>query len=285
MMALAVTVDPRYHDAVIFSLDAVLTGIDGAPVLEAAINLLRKLLDAGIAAAVCVSRPDGQQLLKTAGIDHLFAVCVNGATAAVLAEATRRLGVRAGRSVVVDDASSGVAAAHSGGFALVIGIDRTGSADRLLSSGADVVAQDLNAVVVRRGDRRISELPDAVKSYGQIIGVLDAREPVLFLDYDGTLSPIVSDPGAATVVPGAAEALENLASQFPVAILSGRDLADIRTRVPIPGLWYAGSHGFELSEPDGTYHRNDAAANSVGVLEGAAAELDVILAQIPGVRL
>ena len=54
---------------------------------------------------------------------------------------------------------------------------------------------------------------------------------MLFVDYDGTLSPIVNDPGAVTLVDGAAKALESLASQCPVAILSGRDLADIRARV------------------------------------------------------
>jgi alpha,alpha-trehalase len=116
----------------------------------------------------------------------------------------------------------------------------------------------------------MSEIPDAVESYGQIIGVLGARESALFVDYDGTLSPIVADPSAATLVDGAAEALESMASQCPVAILSGRDLADIRTRVGIPGIWYAGSHGFELTGPDGTYHQNEAAAAAVGVLKRAA---------------
>ena len=46
-----------------------------------------------------------------------------------------------------------------------------------------------------------------------------------------------------------------------MAILSGRDLADIRDRVGIPGIWYAGSHGFELIGPDGSHHHNDAAAD------------------------
>ena len=280
-MTLPVTVDPRYHDAVIFNLNAVLTDTDGVPVFESTVNLVRKLLDVGIATAVYSLHPGGQQLLKAAGIDDLFGVCVDGVPAAALVEATRRLGVRPQRSVVVDDAGAVVAAAHDGGFALVIGVDRTGHADRLLGCGADVVVADLDDVAVRVGDRRISQLPDAVESYGQIIGVLGAREPVLFFDYDGTLSPIVADPGAATLVDGAAKALESLASQCPVAILSGRDLADLRARVPIPGIWYAGSHGFELTGPDGTYHRNEAAAAAVGILERAAAELGESLAQIP----
>lgn len=281
-MTSRVTVDPRYHDAVIFNLDAVL---DGVTVVDSTVKLVRKLHDAGVASAVYGLRPGGQQLLKAAEIDDLFGACAEGGLGSVLADLIGELGVRAERSIVVDNDGAGVAAAHEGGFAVVIGVDRAGNADKLRSCGADVVVADLEEVSVRRGDRRMSELPDAVKSYGQLIGVLDARDPVLFLDYDGTLSPIVADPGAATLVEGAAEALQSLASQCPVAILSGRDLADIRSRVPIPGIWFAGSHGFELTGPDGTSHRNEAADAAVGLLERAAAELDEALAAIPGVRV
>ncbi|MGA9493589.1 MAG: trehalose-phosphatase, partial [Mycobacterium sp.] len=283
-MTLPVTVDPRYHDAVIFNIDAVLTEANDVPASESTINLVRRSRNAGLATAVYSVRPGGQQLLKSAGIDDLFGVCVEGVQAAVLVEATRQLGVRPQRSVLVDDAGAGTAAARAGGFAFVIGVDAV-NADRLLGCGADVVVAYPDEVAVRAGDRRISQLPDAVESYGQIVGVLGAREPMLFLDYDGTLSPIVADPSAAALVDGARQALESLASQCPVAILSGRDLADIRARVPIPGIWYAGSHGFELTGPDGTYHRNEAAAAAIGVLEGAAAELSQILADIPGVRV
>ena len=144
---------------------------------------------------------------------------------------------------------------------------------------------DLADVAVRSGDKRMSQLPNALDSYGQLIGVVGGRQPFVCLDFDGTLSEIVSDPDAAILVDGAAKALENLAAQCPVAILSGRDLADIRDRVGLPGIWYAGSHGFELIGPDGSHHHNDAAASAVPVLESAAAELREELAQIPGVRV
>ena len=137
---------------------------------------------------------------------------------------------------------------------------------------------DLADVAVRTGDRRISELPNALASYGQLIGITSARESMVFLDYDGTLSPIVSDPDAARLVDGAAEALELVAAACPVAVLSGRDLADVRSRIDMAGIWYAGSHGFELTGPDGTYHQNEEAAVFVPVLERAAAELS----QTPG---
>ena len=266
------------------------------PLFEATVALARKLQGIDVATAAHSSSPGWQQLLKAAGVDDLFDVCIDGTAAdgvgvagnpdpSVLLEATRRLGVPPQRSVVVGDTDAGVTAGRDGGFALVIGVDRTGHTDKLLRCGADVVLADLADVAVRTVDKRISELPNALESYGQLAGIAIARELVLFLDYDGTLSPIVSDPGAAALIDGVAEELERLAGVCPVAILSSRDLADIRTRVGIPGIWYAGSHGYELIGPDGSHHQNEAAAAVVPVLERAAAELRDSLAQIPGVRV
>ena len=236
-MKLPVTIDPRYHDAVLFNLDVALT--NDVALFGAMVDLARKLQGIHVAAAAYSSSPQCQQALKAAGIDDLFGVCIDGIAAgcgtaetpdpAVLLEATRRLGVRPQRCVVVENSDAGVAAGRDGGFALVIGVEGTGRADDLARNGADVVVADLADVAVRAGDKRISEIPNALESYGQLIGITSARESVLFLDYDGTLSPIVSDPSAATLVDGGAEALELVAAACPVAVLSGRDLADIRT--------------------------------------------------------
>ena len=87
-MTLPLTIDPRYHEAVIFNLDTVLADTDGGPVLESTIKLVRKLLDAGVATAVYSLRADGQQLLKAAGIDDFFGVCVDGVPAVVLVDIT-----------------------------------------------------------------------------------------------------------------------------------------------------------------------------------------------------
>ena len=241
-MKLPVTIDPRYHDAVLFDLDGALA--TDVPVFGATVDLARKLQGIGLAAAAYSSSPQCQQALKTAGIDDLFGVCIDGVAgergtveapdAAVLLEATRQLGVRPQRCVIVENSAAGVAAARDGGFALVIGIDGFGRADDLARSGADIVLTDLADVAVRTGDKRISTLPNALTSYGQLIGITSARESMLFLDYDGTLSPIVSDPDAARLVDGAAAALDLVAEVCPVAILSGRDLADVRSRSAYP---------------------------------------------------
>ncbi|MBJ7338143.1 trehalose-phosphatase [Mycolicibacterium sp.] len=292
-MTSLITIDPRFHDAVLFDLDGALAG--GVSAFGPTIDLVHELQGAGVAAAAYSSSPQCLQAMKAAGIDDLFEVCIDGPAAdrgsterpnpAVLLEAARRLGVRPQRCVVIETSDAGVAAARAGGFALVVGIDGQGRAEDLTRYGADVVLDELAHVAVRSGDERVSDLPNALESYGQLIGITSARESLLFLDFDGTLSPIVSDPGAARLVDGAAEALTLVAGVCPVAILSGRDLADVRDRVGIAGLWYAGSHGFELTGPDGTHHQNDAAAAFIPVLESAAADLSQTLGKIPGVRV
>lgn len=269
---------------------------DGVPVFQTTVLLVRELAQAGVATAIYSSSRNCEQILSDAGLSDLFAVRVDGVVAdelglpgkpdpAVLLESVRRLGVSPQRCVVVEDAEAGVEAGRSGGFALVVGVDRTGHAAELLGCGADVVVSDLADVAVRTGDKPMSTLPNALDAYGQLIGVVAGRQPLVCLDFDGTLSEIVADPDTAALVEGAGAALERVALQCPVAILSGRDLADIRDRVGLPGIWYAGSHGFELIDPDGNYHRNDAASAAVPVLERAAAQLRAELGAIPGARV
>lgn len=199
--------------------------------------------------------------------------------AGVAAGPANRLSVRPGRAAVVTATADGVTAARADGFALVVAIDTTGHADELRSHGADAVITDLREIDVRTGDRRMSKLPDGLHALDAMTG----RSPAVFFDFDGTLSDIVENPDAAHLVEGAADALSALTAQCPVAILSGRDLADVRQRIGLPGIWYAGSHGFELTAPDGAHHENAEAAESIPVLKEAAAELAEQLGDIAGV--
>jgi trehalose 6-phosphate phosphatase len=283
---MSVIIDPRRHDAVLFDLGAL--GTDTARVTA----LVRQLHDVGVGTAVFSSRRDSQGVLAAAGFGDLFPVRVDGLVAdelglpekpepALLLEAANRLLARPGRCVVVEDTEAGVTAGREGGFALVIGVDPTGHGDELRQHGADVVVADLREVAVRTGDRRMSALPDAMQALS-LVERAD-EQPAVFFDFDGTLSDIVHDPNGARLTAGAGNALQLLAARCPVAVLSGRDLADVTERVGLPGIWYAGSHGFELTAPDGTHHQNDAAAAAMPVLEQAAAQLRDQLATIAGV--
>jgi len=71
----------------------------------------------------------------------------------------------------------------------------------------------------------------------------------LFFDYDGTLTGITGRPEEARLSGRTLEALEALSRVYPLAVVSGRALSDIRDRVGIGSIVYAGNHGLQISAP------------------------------------
>ncbi|MGH2459682.1 MAG: trehalose-phosphatase [Chloroflexota bacterium] len=81
----------------------------------------------------------------------------------------------------------------------------------------------------------------------------DPAHAGLFLDFDGTLAPIVADPALARLGPRARGALHGLTPRYAVvAVLSGRSLDDLSGRVDVPGLWLSGGHGRAIRAPNGS---------------------------------
>ena len=123
--------------------------------------LLRRLRDAGVPVALVTASRNARQMLAAAELTEMFDTVVDGQVAmelrlpgkpdpAMFLEAARRLGVRPAHSAVVEDAVSGIAAAHRGGFGLVVGIDRQGHRDELEAAGADVVLNDASELDLGR---------------------------------------------------------------------------------------------------------------------------------------
>ncbi len=83
---------------------------------------------------------------------------------------------------------------------------------------------------------------------------------LLMLDFDGTLAPIVSTPDRAAMPRDVTRELRACARRFPVAVVSGRSLADIKAKVGIRGLIYAGNHGLEWQIGGKKVVSSDAAA-------------------------
>src|SRR5918996_349537 len=105
----------------------------------------------------------------------------------------------------------------------------------------------------------------------------------VFLDYDGTLTPIVSHPENAWLSESMRQTLRSLAARVPVAILSGRDLDDVRGRVLVDGIVYAGSHGFDIAATGGL--RRELGVEYLPVLDAAETELRDALDEISGAQL
>ncbi len=78
---------------------------------------------------------------------------------------------------------------------------------------------------------------------------------LLGLDFDGTLSPIVGHPGLARLDLRTREILRQFARrpECPTMLISGRRLSDLRKRVGLRGLVYAGNHGIEIKGPGFEY--------------------------------
>jgi alpha,alpha-trehalase len=131
----------------------------GVKTFPSTVALIHQLRDAGIRVGLMSSSKNTAMVLDVTGTTDLFEVRVDGVVAAEVGlpgkpdpamylETARRLGVDAARSVVVEDALSGVEAGRRGGFGLVIGVDRLGQAAELAKAGADVVVDDLAEVGV-----------------------------------------------------------------------------------------------------------------------------------------
>jgi trehalose-phosphatase len=74
---------------------------------------------------------------------------------------------------------------------------------------------------------------------------------LLFLDYDGTLTPIVETPDKAVISQNTKDLLDELSTSLRcrVAIISGRSLSDIKGLVGLKDIIYAGNHGLEIEGP------------------------------------
>ncbi|KAL3633978.1 hypothetical protein CASFOL_021032 [Castilleja foliolosa] len=91
--------------------------------------------------------------------------------------------------------------------------------------------------------------PSAISMFDEIMRASIGKQIVVFLDYDGTLSPIVDDPDCAFMTNEMREAVKDVAKLFPTAIVSGRCRAKVYNFVRLPELYYAGSHGMDIKGP------------------------------------
>jgi beta-phosphoglucomutase family hydrolase len=126
----------------------------GVEPYEGSVRYLHAATEAGLRRAVVSSSTNCHDVLVAAGLEALFDVVIDGVVAhreqlhgkpapdTFLAGA-RELGVEPSQAAVFEDALAGVAAGRAGHFGQVVGVDRVGQRDALLSHGADIVVADL----------------------------------------------------------------------------------------------------------------------------------------------
>ncbi len=131
---------------------------DGVQAYAGSLRLLDALDARGTRMAIVSSSANAPDVLRAAGLLDRFETVVDGAVAKeqhlpgkpkpdTYEYAADTLGVPHRRSVVVEDAVSGVQAGAAGDFAYVVGVDRGAGAETLRSHGADIVVDDLAQLV------------------------------------------------------------------------------------------------------------------------------------------
>jgi len=94
------------------------------------------------------------------------------------------------------------------------------------------------------------DFPSVLERFSDIMQQVKGKQLAVFLDYDGTLTPIVRDPDAAVMSEAMRGALREVASMLPTAIISGRCVEKVVGFVKLRELFYAGSHGLDIQGPE-----------------------------------
>jgi trehalose-phosphatase len=100
-------------------------------------------------------------------------------------------------------------------------------------------------------DSEIGALPHASGSATALRERMAGKGVAVFLDYDGTLTPIVDRPEDAIISEGMREVVRGLARRCTVCVVSGRDRAVVQQLMGVDDLVVAGSHGFDIWSPEG----------------------------------
>jgi trehalose-phosphatase len=265
----------------------------GVEVFDNSVRLIDMIKAHGLKTALVTSSRNAEAVLAAANIKPLFDSIVDGNEANrqklrgkphpdTYRHALEVLGAEPARAFGVEDATSGVESIRAAGYGLVVGVDRAGQRQALLDHGAHIVVRDL-------GELRFAangadpELPDALERFDDLARMFAERKPAIFLDYDGTLTPIVSKPELAVLDEPMRATLAELAEVFPAAIISGRDRANVENLVGLGAMVYAGSHGFDIAGPGGLKREYEGAAKFVPALDEAEKRLNERLEGIDGV--
>ena len=235
---------------------------DGVNVYESTIDLIKQLRKNGLKTAVVSSSKNCLKVIKAAEIEDLFDTRVDGVVSEnlglpgkpepdIFLEAAKILDADVIRCVVVEDALSGVEAGKKGGFGMVIGVNRGDQATQLKEKGAHVVVDDLSEIGT---GVLLKNLPNALQSFGKIIGQIGGKEIVIFISYDSILShsPVFS-PGAALnqII---AKILAPLGGPFTVFLIAKENPEQVKKQIHIDNIYYVGSDdsgGYVVKGPGG----------------------------------
>lgn len=271
--------------------------VDGVDVFDTTVDFIKQLRALGVRVGLMSSSKNTLTILRLTGLEDLFESRVDGVVAEQLhlrgkphpdsyLKAAEELGVTPQSSFVVEDAVSGVEAGRRGGFGFVIGVDRVGHPEDLWQAGADIVVTDMGEITVEQINEWFEQhehaRPSALSQWDSLSSAWSGKRVAVFLDYDGTLTPIVATPDQAKISEEMRAVLRDVADACPTVIVSGRGREDVAALVGLDNLYFAGSHGFDIAGPKGTAVRNEIGTEYLPVLRDALQTFQERIAGIEG---
>lgn len=215
----------------------------------------------------------------------------NNKSTYILKERIKSLGAGLKKTILLADHPSSIAKMKPTGIALSAGLsnDKTGK-KAFYDSGADIVADNIDNITIHNdegGSPRFSQsIPGIFEQFEGFTASLENKKPVFFFDYDGTLTPIINDPEKAYISEEKRELLKKLSEKYSVAVVSGRDMMDIKSFIGLDSIIYAGSHGFRISGPDGMHMIHEKALELLPALDRMEKELvNTLEKDIPGISI
>jgi trehalose 6-phosphate phosphatase len=125
-------------------------------------------------------------------------------------------------------------------------------------------------------------LHSALDSLPQIRETIGERRAAFFLDFDGTLAPLVGLPDLAEVPPDTREVLRSLSRHHLVCLVSGRGLADLQRKIGLAEVYYAADYGSHILGPVQSGIELEIGLENRDELESASYDLDQRLRPIVG---
>jgi len=268
----------------------------GVQTYEGSLRFVRELRAAGVPVAVISSSKNCVPVLAAAGALELFDAKIDGKDTQarklrgkpepdIFLAAARELEVKPTECAAVEDSTAGVEAARKANYRCVIGVNRGSEqqARALREHGAHLVVEELDELLPADAATGSQAMPLPAAQLRELEQILGDADPALFLDYDGTLTPIVDRPEDAVLTDAMRATLSNAASRHVTAIISGRDLEDLKPRIGLDNIVYAGSHGFDIVLPDGERESPAEAEAALPALAQAGESLEQQLNAIEGV--
>ena len=261
---------------------------EGVKIYQNAVEKIRQWRKEGYKTAIVSSSKNCKMIIEKAGIDELFDVRVDGAVSEdrglrgkpdpdIFVEAALELKACPAKSIVFEDAISGVQAGAAGFFGLVVGVARYDNEQELLDHGADMAITDFKDFSLNEDETILSYFkaskPLVFSEESRFFDEVAGKTPAFFLDYDGTLTPIVQRPEDAEISNEMRETLKQLAARYTVAVVTGRDLDDVKDFIQLDEIIYSGSHGFVISGPDDLYKEHEKGGEIVELMDKVEKEL------------